>query len=232
MQDPAIKVLIVEDDDSVARFLRQAIGEAGYLVELAGDGTRALELAQTTRFDIVLLDVMLPGISGFEVCRLLRAASVDAAVLIITARDSSEDTVQGLDAGADDYIVKPFKVAELLARMRALLRRTTSPTKVLTVGDLSLDPATRRARRGDKTVMLSATEYALLEYLMRHPNQVLSRANILEHVWQYDFGGSDNVLDVYIMYLRNKIDKGQLRRVIHTVRGVGFLCGDPEAAQN
>lgn len=220
-----MNVLIVEDDLSVARFLQQAASEAGYVVQVESDGMQALQIAQATQFDLILLDVMLPGLNGFEVCRRLRASHVHSLVLIITARDATEDKVEGLDAGADDYIAKPFKVAELLARMRALLRRASSSATVLKVGDLTLDPATRQAMRG-KTIFLSATEYSLLEYLMRNANRVLVRADILDHVWAYDFGGSDNVLDVYIMYLRNKIDKDQPVRLIHTVRGVGFRLGE------
>lgn len=221
-----MKVLIVEDDMSVAAFLQQAVREAGYEVQVEGNGMQALRAAQNTRFDLILLDVMLPGLNGFEVCRRLRDEGVDSLILIITARDSLEDKVEGLDAGADDYLAKPFKVAELLARMRAMLRRATGSTTVLQVADLTLDPSTRQAARGGKTIALSATEYALLEYLMRHSNRVLSRAMILDHVWNYDFGGNDNVLDVYIMYLRNKIDKGRPNRLIHTVRAVGFRLGD------
>jgi len=221
-----MNVLIVEDDASVARFVKQAASEAGYAAQVEGDGLQALQTAQAMNFDLILLDVMLPGLNGFEVCRRLRAAGVASLILIITARDTTEDKVEGLDAGADDYIAKPFKVVELLARMRALLRRGASSSTVLQVADLTLDPATRQAARGGKAIPLSATEYSLLEYMMRHPNRVLPRSTILDHVWQYDFGGSDNVLDVYIMYLRNKIDKGQERRLIHTVRGVGFRLGD------
>jgi DNA-binding response OmpR family regulator len=225
-----VNVLIVEDDPSVARFLKQAAGEAGYAAQVESDGVQALRAAQAQRFDLILLDVMLPGMNGFEVCRRLRAAEVNSLVLIITARDTTEDKVEGLDAGADDYIAKPFKVVELLARMRALLRRASSSSTILKVADLVLDPATRHASRGGNSIALSATEYSLLEYMMRHPNRVLPRSTILDHVWQYDFSGSDNVLDVYIMYLRNKIDKGQVRRLIHTVRGVGFRLGDDDAA--
>jgi two-component system OmpR family response regulator len=223
-----MNVLIVEDDASVARFLKQAATEAGYAAQVEVDGLAALQTAQNVRFDLILLDVMLPGLDGFEVCRRLRAASVPSLILIITARDATEDKVEGLDSGADDYIAKPFKVVELLARMRALLRRGSSGRTVLQVADLTLDPATRGASRGGKAITLSATEYSLLEYLMRHPNRVLLRSTILDHVWAYDFGGSDNVLDVYIMYLRNKIDKGHTQRLIHTVRGVGFRIGDNE----
>jgi len=221
-----MNILLVEDDLAVARFLTQAAIEAGYSVQTANDGLAALKMAQATRFDLILLDVMLPGLNGFEVCRRLRSVGVSSLVLIITARDATEDKVEGLDAGADDYIAKPFKVAELLARMRALLRRAGSSSTVLQVADLTLDPATRQARRDGKSIALSATEYSLLEFLMRHANRVLERATILDHVWAYDFGGSDNVLDVYIMYLRNKIDKDHKVRLIHTVRGVGFRLGE------
>jgi DNA-binding response OmpR family regulator len=225
-----MNVLIVEDDPSVARFLAQAVSEAGYTAQVESDGLQALHTARAARFDLILLDVMLPGLDGFEVCRRLRAAGVASLILIITARDATEDKVEGLDAGADDYIAKPFKVAELLARIRALLRRASSSATVLKVADLTLDPATRQASRGGKPIVLSATEYSLLEYLMRHPDRVLPRAVLLDHVWEYDFNGSDNVLDVYIMYLRNKIDKGNAQRLIHTVRGVGFRLGEGNAA--
>ena len=224
-----MKVLVVEDDLSVSRFMAQAATEAGYAVQTESDGLKAFQSAQEGRFDLVLLDVMLPGMSGLEVCRRLRAAKITSLILMITARDTTEDKVEGLDAGADDYIAKPFKVAELLARMRALLRRASSSSALLQVADLSLDPATRQATRGGKNIALSATEYSLLEYLMRHCERVLTRATILDHVWAYDFGGSDNVLDVYIMYLRQKIDKGQSVRLIHTVRGVGFRLGENES---
>ncbi len=217
-----MNVLIVEDDDSVARFLKQAVTEAGYTAQVVGDGKDALGLAQTVEFDLILLDVMIPRVNGFDVCRRLRAARVMSPILIITARDALEDKVEGLDAGADDYIVKPFQIAELLARARALLRRGASSPTVLQVGGLTLDPATRQASRDGQTINLSATEYSLLEYLMRNTGRVLIRSMILEHVWQYDFEGNDNVLDVYISYLRGKVDKGHATSLIHTVRGVGY----------
>lgn len=217
-----MNVLIVEDDASVARFLHQALAEAGYAPHTAGDGQTAYDLARDGRFDLILLDVMLPGMDGLEVCRLLRQERVTTPILLITARDALADKIAGLDSGADDYIVKPFQVGELLARVRALLRRMTSPPALLRAGDLTLDPATRRAERAGKTILLSATEYALLEYLMRNTGRVLTRSQILEHVWQYDFDGNDNVLDVYISYLRSKIDKGQPSPLIHTVRGAGY----------
>lgn len=217
-----MRVLIVEDDGSVARFLMQATREAGYSPVIADNGADALHLASTESFDLILLDVMIPEINGFEVARRLRASKIMTPILIITARDALEDKIEGLDSGADDYIVKPFQIAELLARARALLRRGTSSPTVLSVGDLTLDPATRQATRAGKTVYLSATEYSLLEYLMRNAGRIVTRSMILEHVWQYDFDGNDNVLDVYISYLRNKIDKYSEVPLIHTVRGVGY----------
>lgn len=222
----AMKILIVEDTPAVARLLYQVAEEAAYLPQTVGDGSLALQQATTEYFDLILLDVMLPGMNGFEVCRSLRAQKIFTPILMITARDAVEDKVSGLDVGADDYIVKPFQVAELLARMRALLRRGASNSPILSVADLQLNPATRHAVRSGKSVPLSATEYSLLEYLMRHLNCVLTRAQILDHVWQYDFQGQDNVLDVYISYLRNKLDKGFETKLIHTVRGVGFRMGN------
>ncbi len=220
-----MKALIVEDDESVVRFLRQAMTEAGYVVETADNGLLALEKARTLPLDVILLDVMLPGMDGFTVCRRLRAESIMTPILIITARDTLEDKLYGLDGGADDYIIKPFQVAELLARVRALLRRGQSSPAILKVADLILDPSTRQAQRGSRTIALSGTEYTLLEYLMRNEGRVLSRPMILDHVWQYDFDGNDNVLDVYISYLRRKIDKGISHPLIHTIRGVGFRMG-------
>lgn len=217
-----MNVLIVEDDDSVARFLKQATTEAGYTSQVTSDGLDAFEMAKAVQFDLILLDVMIPRMNGYEVCRQLRSAKVTTPILIITAKDTLEDKIEGLDSGADDYVVKPFQIAELLARIRALLRRGSSSPNILSVADLSLDPATRQASRAGKNIFLSATEYSLLEYLMRNAGRVLTRSMIMEHVWQYDFGGNDNVLDVYINYLRNKIDRGSETSLIHTVRGVGY----------
>lgn len=217
-----VKVLIVEDDDSVARFLKQTLTEAGHVTRVAGDGMTAFEWARSHSYDLILLDIMLPGMDGFEVCRRLRAERVSTPILLITARDALEDKIMGLDSGADDYIVKPFQIGELLARTRALLRRANPAPTMLQVGDLTLDPASRKAMRAGKTILLSATEYTLLEYLMRNTGRVVTRAMILEHVWQYDFEGNDNVLDVYISYLRGKIDKGHSHPLIHTVRGAGY----------
>ncbi|MDO8587927.1 MAG: response regulator transcription factor [Armatimonadota bacterium] len=218
-----MNVLIVEDDESVARFLEQAMVEAKHNPVVVGDGVTALDIARTEEeFDVILLDLMLPRMSGFEVCRRLRSSGIMTPILIITARDSLEDIVEGLDSGADDYVVKPFQVAELLARTRALLRRGESSPAVLTVCDLTLSPTTRRATRGGQAIKLSATECTLLEYLMRNAGRVMERSMILQHVWQCDFEGNENVLEVYISYLRGKIDKGHEAQLIHTVRGVGY----------
>ena len=220
-----MKILVVEDDESVARFLTQALRENGYEIELAGDGNAAISRGADRSFDAILLDVMLPQIDGFTVCRRLRGRDVETPILMLTARDTLEDKIEGLDAGADDYIVKPFAIGELLARLRAMLRRQNQSNSVLEVADLQLDCATRVANRGGKRIDLSATEYALLEFLMRHAGKVMPRAAILDHVWQYDFAGNDNVLEVYISYLRRKIDKYHEPKLIHTVRGAGYKIG-------
>ena len=196
--------------------------EAGYAPQVAEDGLTGYHLAKTNPFDLILLDVMLPGLTGFEVCRRLRGDGISTPILILTAKDLLDDKVMGLDSGADDYLVKPFQIAELLARARALLRR-------LKVGDLSLEPTSRQIVRGGKAISLSATEYALLEYLMRNAGRVLTRAMILQHVWQYDFDGNDKVLDVYISYLRRKIDRGHQNSLIQTVRGVGYCMENQDA---
>lgn len=220
-----MKILIVEDDGSVARFLTQAMAEADYEVQVVHDGLAAVDAARDPQLDLIVLDVMLPGLNGFEICRRLRTDQVLTPILIITACDALEDKIEGLDSGADDYIVKPFQVAELLARARALLRRRVAlpaASGVMSIADLTLDPVTRHVIRGGQAIRLSATEYTLLEHLMRNAGRVLTRAMILDQVWQYDFEGNDNVLDVYISYLRGKVDKGHGIALIHTVRGVGY----------
>lgn len=218
-------ILIVEDDKSVARFLEQAAHEAGYTAQVVDNGQKALEIAKGRSFDLLLLDVMLPGLDGLTICRRLRADGIATPILILTAKDTLQDKVDGLDSGADDYIVKPFEVEELLARMRALLRRGPSTSHTIQIEDLTLDTSVHKAIRGNKIIALSLTEYSLLEYLMRHAGRAVPRAMILDHVWQYDFDGHDNVLEVYIGYLRNKIDKGHPLPLIHTVRGVGYGIG-------
>lgn len=221
-------ILIVEDDRSVGRFLKQALDEAGFEAEVVEDGKLAYEQAKSKNYDLVLLDVMLPSMDGFEVCRRLRGDNVSTPILMLTAKDLVNDKVTGLDSGADDYIVKPFQVAELLARIRALLRRGSGPA-ILEAGDVKLDPTTRRVTRGNLEVMLSATEYMLLEYLMRNTGRVLTRGMILDHVWRYDFGGNDNVLDVYVSYLRKKLDRNRRNSIIQTVRGIGYRFQADEA---
>lgn len=215
-----MRVLIVEDDPSVARFIKQALSEAGYVATLADDGASGLRLGLAESFELILLDVMLDEMDGFDVCRRLREGGVRSPIMMLTAKDLVDDKVRGLDSGADDYLVKPFQVAELLARIRALLRRPGGGSPVLRVGDLELDPATRQVSRGARLIDLSGTEYSLLEYLMRNAGRTLTRSMILQHVWRYDFEGNDKVLDVYVSYLRKKIDEGP--SLIQTVRGVGY----------
>ncbi|MEQ1822147.1 MAG: response regulator transcription factor [Fimbriimonadaceae bacterium] len=219
-----MNLLIVEDDGSVGRFLVQATSEAGFSPRLVADGAEALRLAQSAHFDLILMDVMVPTVNGFQICRQLRDSKIRAPILMLTAKDLVEDKVEGLDSGADDYLVKPFQVAELLARMRALLRRGAGVT-TLTVDDLELDPVMHQVSRNGTRLELSATEYALLEYLMKNAGRVLTRSMLLQHVWRYDFDGSDNVLDVYISYLRKKIDVGRSKSLIKTERGVGYRMG-------
>jgi two-component system OmpR family response regulator len=216
-------LLVVEDEHRMAALLRRGFAEEGHAVDVANNGTDALWLATEAQFDTVVLDVMLPGIDGFEVCRSMRDAGVNAPVLMLTARDSVEDRVRGLDAGADDYLTKPFSFAELNARVRALLRRGAGarPT-VLEVGELRLDPARHRVWRGDQEIALSPKEMALLELFMRHPDEVISRTQILDHVWDFAYDGLSNVVDQYVSYLRKKIDKPFGRNDLRTVRGVGY----------
>ncbi|MDQ1381054.1 MAG: two-component system, OmpR family, response regulator [Actinomycetota bacterium] len=218
-----MRLLIVEDEIRMAALLRRGFVEEGYAVDVANNGTDALWLATEATFDTLILDVMLPGLDGFEVCRELREKGCRAPVLMLTARDAIEDRVRGLDAGADDYLTKPFSFAELSARVRALLRRGASarPT-VLEVGDLRLDPAGHRATRGDAELSLSPKEMALLELFMRHPDEVITRTQILDHVWDFAYDGMSNVVDQYVSYLRRKIDKPFGRDDLQTVRGVGY----------
>jgi two-component system, OmpR family, response regulator len=218
-----MRILVVEDALKMANLLRRGLVEEGHAVDVARTGTDAVWMAQAAEFDAIVLDLMLPGIDGFEVCRRIRDAGVWAPVLMLTARDGVEDRVAGLDAGADDYLPKPFSFAELLARLRALVRRGAAerPT-VLAVGDLRLDPATRQAWRGETEVRLSAKEFALLEAFMRRPGQVLSRYQLLEHAWDYAYENRSNVVDVYVRYLRGKIDRPFGRDSLETVRGVGY----------
>lgn len=218
-------VLIVDDDQKLLKMLRRTLVYEGFDVVTATDGREALVQAEAHRPDAIILDWLMPGLNGIEVMERLRAAHDDTMILMLTARDAIEDRVEGLESGADDYLVKPFAPAELLARVHALLRRSTAVQKeqTLTYADLILDPTTRETQRGDCQFDLTPTEFDLLYYLMRHPRQVLRREQILEEVWGYDFGGDDNVLEVYVGYLRKKTEQGGEPRLIQTVRGVGYV---------
>ncbi|MBS1892674.1 MAG: response regulator transcription factor [Actinobacteria bacterium] len=218
-----MRVLVVEDEVKMAALLRRGLSEEGLAVDVAEEGERALTMAGATDYDAVVLDVMLPGIDGFETCRRLRRDGVWAPVLMLTARGSLDDRVVGLDGGADDYMVKPFAFAELLARLRALVRRgTVERPPVIEVGDLRLDPGTRQVWRGETEIDLSSKEFTLLETFMRHAGYVLSRAQLLEQAWEYDFEHRSNVVEVYIRYLRRKIDVPFDVTSIETVRGAGY----------
>jgi two-component system OmpR family response regulator len=218
-----MRVLVVEDDVKMAGLLRRGLGDEGGVVDVASSGEDGLWMAAATPYDAVILDVMLPGIDGFETCRRLREQGVWTPVLVLTARDAVGDRVAGLDGGADDYLVKPFSFAELSARLRALVRRT-SPERppVISVGDLRLDPATRRAFRGDTVIELSAKQFALLEAFMRRPGEVLSRLELLERAWDFAYENRSNVIDVYVGYLRDKLDRPFGVESIETVRGAGY----------
>jgi two-component system response regulator MprA len=221
-----VKILVVDDERAVRESLRRALELEGYEIELAGDGNEALSTLgrDEPQPDAVILDVLMPGLDGLEVCRRLRATGSRVPVLMLTARDEVENRVAGLDAGADDYVTKPFALEELLARVRALLRRATDTDggEVLSFADVALDLGTREVRRGGRLIELTRTEFALLELFLRNPRQVLTRSIIFERVWGYDFGFASNSLDVYIGYLRRKTEAGGEPRLIHTVRGVGY----------
>jgi two-component system, OmpR family, response regulator len=218
-----VRALVVEDEEKMAALIRRGLLEEGYAADIARTGEDALWMARATPYDVIVLDVMLPGRDGLSVCRELREAGVWSPILMLTALDGVEDRVAGLDGGADDYLTKPFSFVELLARLRALTRRAPPerPT-VLEAGSLRLDPATRKAWRGNETIDLSAKEFALLETFMRHPGQVLSRLELLEHAWDYAYENRSNVVDVYVRYLREKIDRPFGLESIETVRGAGY----------
>jgi two-component system response regulator MprA len=222
-----MRILVVDDDRAVRESLRRSLAFNGYTIETAGDGVEALEKIAADRPDAVVLDVMMPRLDGLEVCRRLRSIGDDLPILVLTARDSVSERVAGLDAGADDYLPKPFALEELLARLRALMRRATADTsgdsEVMVFEDLSMDPATREVTRGTRSISLTRTEFALLEMLMANPRRVLTRSRILEEVWGYDFPTSGNALEVYVGYLRRKTEADGESRLIHTVRGVGYV---------
>jgi two-component system response regulator MprA len=217
------RILVVEDEDRIREFINRGLTFEGYRVDAAADGQIGLDMARENPPDLVLLDIMLPGIDGLEVCRRIRSAS-DVPILMLTAKETIEDRVTGLDAGADDYLVKPFAFDELMARVRALLRRA-QPVKpqIYRFANLELDTGTRQGRRGGRIFDLTAKEYELLELFMRHPRQVLTRDLIFDRVWNYDFGGESNIIEVYVRYLRQKTEHDDLPRLIHTVRGIGYV---------
>jgi two-component system, OmpR family, response regulator len=222
-EDRSMRLLVVEDAVRMADLLKRGLLEEGYAVDSVVTGEEAVWMATEVAYDAIVLDVMLPDIDGFEVCRRIRDAGRWSPVLMLTARDAVQDRVRGLDVGSDDYLTKPFALAELLARLRALVRRGgPSRPSTLTVDDLSLNPATREVRRGDHPISLTPKEFSLLDYLMRHAGEALSRSRILDHVWDFAFEGDSNVLEVYIRYLREKVDRPFGRRSIETVRGVGY----------
>jgi two-component system, OmpR family, response regulator MprA len=222
-------ILVVDDEPAVRRALERALRLDSYDVLLAADGREALDSLAESPADAVILDLMMPGIDGLEVCRRMRAAGDRTPILMLTARDAIDDRVKGLDVGADDYLVKPFALRELQARLRALLRRATDEdanTEILRFGELELDPIAHEVRRGERLIELSKTEFLLLELFMKHPRQVLTRTTIFENVWGYDFGPTSNALGVYIGYLRRKTEEGGEPRLLHTVRGIGYVLRD------
>lgn len=217
-------ILIVEDEQRLARLVARVLGEERHVVDVANDGDTGMDLALRGTYDLLILDLMLPGRSGLDICKQVRARKLQPAILMLTARGSIEDRVAGLRIGADDYLVKPFAMEELVARVDALLRRgrAITDTQRLQVGDLTLDLLRREAQRDGRIIELTAKEFALLEYLMRHPGQVLTRTQIIDHVWRYDSDALSNVVDIYIHYLRDKIDRASARPMIKTMRGVGY----------
>ncbi len=226
-----MRLLVVEDEERIARFLKKGLEEESYAVDVATDGPAALDWVAGAEYDVIILDVMLPGLTGFEVSRILRQRGITTPIIMLTARDDVEDRVTGLDAGADDYMPKPFAFKELLARIRAMTRRTSTATVAMTVlefADLKLDTITHLAKRGSHEIELTPKEYGLLEYFMRHPRRPLSRTLIRESIWGYDYYGASNVVDVYVRHLRQKLEAHGEPPLIHTVRGVGYKLDDLE----
>jgi DNA-binding response OmpR family regulator len=226
-----MRILIVEDDWKLARQLNKGLDEQGHSVTVASDGIQGLETAKSGEFDVLVLDVMLPGLDGFSIVRQLRVAKSTTPILLLTARDAAEDVVAGLDAGADDYLTKPFSFKILLARLRALSpRKTVEPRTQLQIGDLVLDPATREVTRGESVVSLSKTEFVLLEMLMRNTGRVITRTRMIEAAWGYERDVERNTLDVFMSQLRKKIDLPGYRKLLHTIRGIGFALREEESA--
>lgn len=218
-----MRILVVEDEPKVAGFIKKGLQEEGYAVDVAPDGAEGLAMVGMNVYDAIVLDLMLPKKNGIEVMREIRSKKLNVPVLMLTARDTVADKVMGLDAGADDYLTKPFAFQELVARLRSLLRRGKAEITMLKVGDLTLDPATRKVKRGEAELALTAKEFSLLEYMMRNVGKPLSRTTLSEHVWDINFDRMTNVVDVYINFLRNKVDKDFEKKLIHTVRGVGYV---------
>lgn len=226
----AMRILVVEDEAKMASFIKRGLEEEGAAVDISADGQDGLYRASSGSYDLIVLDITLPLMDGLEVCRQLRESRVSTPILLLTARDSVDMKVRGLDSGADDYLTKPFAFAELLARIRALRRRDRAEVNLrLQVGDLVLDPLTRRVSRANQPITLTSKEFALLECFMRHPDQVLSRTVLSENVWDETFDSFTNVIDVYVNYLRNKVDRSFSPKLIHTVRGAGYVMRRPEA---
>ena len=224
-----MRVLIVEDETRMAALIRQGLEEEAYAVDVVGNGNDALDWLRATDYDFVVLDLMLPGKDGIAVCREYRATGGRAAVIMLTARDTLSDRVVGLDSGADDYLIKPFGMQELLARLRALARREgPSKTPELQVADMTLNTATKRVQRAGRTIDLTALEYGVLEFLMRHNSQVVTRDQMISHVWNANFDSDSKLIEVYIYQLRKKIDEGHEKKLIHTVRGLGYRMGNDE----
>ncbi|NJN23444.1 MAG: response regulator transcription factor [Acaryochloridaceae cyanobacterium RL_2_7] len=223
-----MRILLIEDDEGIAKFIQQGLSEAGYAVDRATDGLAGIDFATSAGYDAIILDILLPKINGLTVLATLREQGFQTPVLLLTARDTVEDRVSGLNAGADDYLIKPFDFTELLARLRALLRRPPLQLDpILRVCELEMDTIQHSVKYRDRTIDLSPREYSLLEYLMRHSNQVLSRTQIAQHVWSFDFYGDYKVIDVYIGYLRRKLDRESSQSLIQTIRGVGYCMIDP-----
>jgi DNA-binding response OmpR family regulator len=223
--DAKLRILYIEDEIKLARFVQQALDEEGHLTDVATDGLTGYEMARSQLYQLVIVDNLLPSMSGLEICRELRGEGHKVPILMLTALDSVDQKVAGLDAGADDYLPKPFALAELQARVRALTRRRQDQSSLVTVDDLTLDVLTREVRHGNRLIQLSAREFSLLEYLMRNAGHPLSRAAITENVWGLDFDPETNVIDVYINYLRTKIDSKRTKKLIRTIRGVGYSIG-------
>jgi two-component system copper resistance phosphate regulon response regulator CusR len=223
-----MRLLVVEDERGIANFLKEGLEEEGYAVDVAANGTLGLEMASENAYDLLLLDWMLPGLSGIEVCRRIRKTDQEIPIIFLTAKDTTDDAVFGLETGANDYIKKPFDFSELLARIRVQLRPTKGSATVLQAGEVSMDPDTHRVFRGKAEIVLTAKEFSLLKFLLQNKGKVCSRTRIIEHVWDIHFDSDTSIIDVYINYLRKKLDDGSGKHLIQTVRGVGYLLQDSE----